>query len=1070
LVVEITSGTGAGQFRVITDYAGSTGTITVAQWDAIPVATDSYVIHTRSGLVQANSQANRSKSVILRSGECAIDDVFNQAFIRLVLGRGKGQTRRITDYVGSSRLATVDVAWGELPDSTTAYIICGEGGTAGTTGATASNLICGDHSEALAVNQLVQVYSGTNVGETRTISAVPAREVSTVTVASTAVNSEYFVVADQDGTVGFWIDLDNSGSTATTSATREVEITTLVTGDTTAQMATKIATAVNADAQFSATVSGSVVTLTSRLSGTRTTIATSDAGVFTVASTTTGTNTLSVGTDWSAACDATSQYVIFGGYAGTYETVADYTQVTVVAAIGTSSGERGVVDLQLGMTSTGSTRRGKYAETSVVFPSSVHTLTIVTQYFRCCLVGMGTALTGNLQVILHTTKNKALTSFVGEAINDSNDCELTRAVISGKTTGGSYRNARMSWDGHIHADILTPTSAFGELMSIHPKVISQMSFGYGLHPQKVSTLVDFGFTVTTATQGASSIKHKATFTFTTQPDDGAYFYLFAQDGTQYYVYFGSDPAATGTGIAVTRNATATTQAENFRSAIDGNVNFDAPNSIAGIFENIVFVEWATAGTPTVNPPVRIDDGGSMPVTTTESTATTSQGLLSLTNADAVGSYAVVRSKKLLVYRPGIGAEVRFTALFTTPTAGVLQYAGLANLTNAFYFGFDGSSSTFGIIHRYGGRPEIRTLTITGTGSGNGDVAINLDGVAHVVAVTDRSSVNTIASQIATSTTLVNSKWRAFQNNDTVVYFSTTVTTAVGARSGNYGFTDVGSTGITASMAQTAVGVPNTQTFIPQYEWNRDRMDGTGGTGMVLRPERGNVFRISFQWLGFGAITFFIEESSTGNWTPVHVIEFANANTVVSLNQPSMHMEWVASSTTSTTGNTLKAASAAMFIQGNIFTDVPRHSATSNAITPGSDNTEYVLMALRIPIVYKGVINLTEVLLEKATLINTGTKSGLVRIYLNPTITDVSDYSFANTDSAVQSWTPTSSSLTGFSGGTLLEVLPVAKDTSNSIDLHDDIIYIQNGDIILFTVSRGATSVVATMNVSWIEVH
>lgn len=66
-----------------------------------------------------------------------------------------------------------------------------------------------------------------------------------------------FILKDKAGTVGFWIDVDNGGGTAPAAAlacTRQVEITTITTGMTAAQVAGVVATAVNADSKFSASV------------------------------------------------------------------------------------------------------------------------------------------------------------------------------------------------------------------------------------------------------------------------------------------------------------------------------------------------------------------------------------------------------------------------------------------------------------------------------------------------------------------------------------------------------------------------------------------------------------------------------------------------------------------------------------------------------------------------------------------------------------------------------------------------------------------------------------------------
>jgi hypothetical protein len=52
------------------------------------------------------------------------DDYYNNQYILLTGGTGAGQTRKITDYVGTYKRATVDSNWSVTPDATTTYQVC----------------------------------------------------------------------------------------------------------------------------------------------------------------------------------------------------------------------------------------------------------------------------------------------------------------------------------------------------------------------------------------------------------------------------------------------------------------------------------------------------------------------------------------------------------------------------------------------------------------------------------------------------------------------------------------------------------------------------------------------------------------------------------------------------------------------------------------------------------------------------------------------------------------------------------------------------------------------------------
>lgn len=73
----------------------------------------------------SQAQAGASTTITLVSGANATNDFYNDMAIVLISGTGAGQVRKISDYNGSSKVATVDTAWATNPDNTTTYIILG---------------------------------------------------------------------------------------------------------------------------------------------------------------------------------------------------------------------------------------------------------------------------------------------------------------------------------------------------------------------------------------------------------------------------------------------------------------------------------------------------------------------------------------------------------------------------------------------------------------------------------------------------------------------------------------------------------------------------------------------------------------------------------------------------------------------------------------------------------------------------------------------------------------------------------------------------------------------------------
>jgi hypothetical protein len=69
------------------------------------------------------AQAGASTTITLKSASSAVDDYYNGLYITITGGTGAGQIRIIEDYVGSTKVATVDSAWTTAPNNTSTYSI-----------------------------------------------------------------------------------------------------------------------------------------------------------------------------------------------------------------------------------------------------------------------------------------------------------------------------------------------------------------------------------------------------------------------------------------------------------------------------------------------------------------------------------------------------------------------------------------------------------------------------------------------------------------------------------------------------------------------------------------------------------------------------------------------------------------------------------------------------------------------------------------------------------------------------------------------------------------------------------
>ena len=254
------------------------------------------------------------------------------------------------------------------------------------------------------------------------------------------------------------------------------------------------------------------------------------------------------------------------------------------------------------------------------------------------------------------------------------------------------------------------------------------------------------------------------------------------------------------------------------------------------------------------------------------------------------SQAYIQSRKRLRYRPGQGVVGRFTAVYTTPALSSYQIAGLGHAEDGVYFGY--KNTDFGILYNNRGVRETQTLTIQNGASVAGNVSVSLGSTVLSAAVTNSANVYRTAYEIVRTLALSadNSGWSVEQRSAGTPLSSQIIFLAgsVGPKSGALTFNG-GTTGATGTVSRTITGVATTETFIPQASWNVDRLDGTGPSGIVLDPTKGNVYEIGIQYLGFGTLGFKVETVSDDNdsqFSPVHQIKIPNTQTQTSFANPS----------------------------------------------------------------------------------------------------------------------------------------------------------------------------------------
>lgn len=127
-LVVIVAGTGTGQTRTIVEYIGATKKAFVDEtWTIAPDNTSDFQIIAAAavsvshhGIAQAGAAGSITLSATTASSQ---DDIYKGQTINIRTGTGEGQARLITDYNGTTKVASVTPDWNIIPAAESSYVI-----------------------------------------------------------------------------------------------------------------------------------------------------------------------------------------------------------------------------------------------------------------------------------------------------------------------------------------------------------------------------------------------------------------------------------------------------------------------------------------------------------------------------------------------------------------------------------------------------------------------------------------------------------------------------------------------------------------------------------------------------------------------------------------------------------------------------------------------------------------------------------------------------------------------------------------------------------------------------------
>lgn len=420
----------------------------------------------------------------------------------------------------------------------------------------------------------------------------------------------------------------------------------------------------------------------------------------------------------------------------------------------------------------------------------------------------------------------------------------------------------------------------------------------------------------------------------------------------------------------------------------------------------------------------------------------------------LGSYGVIRSRKPLRYRGGSMADFRLSAQFSSPVALTQQMAGAFNFEQGLFVGYNGTQ--FGVMQQRGGKAQLVRLTLSAGAGGTESITVTLNTGAFTFNVTVGAAA-AVASQVAAQTF---TGWAAYQNGSTVTF----VAQAVGAKTGTYSLVNNTGGGTTAgTFATLQTGVAHTETWTYQGNWSHDKMDGSGSSGMTLDPTKGNLYRICFQWLGYGLIRFYVADDNDHDWELVHQIAWANANTSPSMRNPALKLGWVAYNLGGASGVTMQGACAGGFIHGKEVSYKRPNSISNSKTGVGTSFTN--LVSIRNRAEFVNLINLSGLRPLLASVAVDGTKTCEARLVLNPTLGGTPNWTYVDQSTSSAEYDIAGTTVTG--GRNLLS-LSLGKSEARVVDIAQvaDLFELEPNDVLCLAVKTTSTTTDATGALTW----
>ena len=252
------------------------------------------------------------------------------------------------------------------------------------------------------------------------------------------------------------------------------------------------------------------------------------------------------------------------------------------------------------------------------------------------------------------------------------------------------------------------------------------------------------------------------------------------------------------------------------------------------------------------------------------------------------------------------------------------------------------------------------------------------------------------------------------------------------------------------------------TFISQSTWNVDKADGTQ-TLPVQDWAKGNVFEVQFQFLGFGTLRFFVEDSASGDFVLVHTIPYANENVLPSLGDPVLPVSIFVDNGLNNTELKIMSGSMSVFVEGAVHINGLNNSVDH---LKNIGTTETNILTLQNRLTYVGKTN-NHLIFPSFVSIATiaGNKPVLIRLVVNATLGGTPVFVDVDTNTSIAAFDVAGTTVTG---GNAAMTVALGKEDSMIFDIEKITPFIKPGDTLTISAVTSASTVDVLVAISFVD--